>query len=302
MTTLRLPAEWTGGRNVPHDLKTLRRLLTRVRQAGKISTRLAGGYAEKLWFTPWPTPTSPAAAERENRWLATTSPIEVPFERRTLRGFTVGRGPVVLLVHGWGEHAARLGAHVEPLTGAGFQVVGVTMPAHGEGAVGTTNAYQMSRAVAAVATAVGGVDAIIAHSMGVTASVLALRDDLPCRAIVALAVPTMCFGDTFEKFGELLRLPPRAVIGLRRAIERRLGTGRWEGIAAALGRRHGLPALVVHDTDDPLVPLRDAQAVADAWGVRLTTTTGLGHRRILRDDAVVESVAAFLVRTLRPMS
>lgn len=302
MTTLRSPADRTGGRDVPHDLETLRRLLARTRQAGKVSTRLAGGYAEKLWFTPWPTPTSPSAAAREERWLAPTSPIEVPFEGRTLHGFTAGSGPVVLLAHGWGEYAARLGAHVEPLLAAGMRVVGVTMPAHGEGAVGTTNAYQMSRAITAAATAVGGIDAIIAHSMGVTASALALRDGLSCRAIVALAVPTMCFDDTFEKFGELLQLPPRAVVGLRRAIERRLGAGRWAGIAAALGRHHGLPALVVHDADDPLVPLRDAQAIAEAWRVPLTTTMGLGHRRIIRDDTVVERIAAFLTGALRARS
>lgn len=277
----------------------MRRLLLRARRLGRFSARLAGHYATQLWFTPWPTPTSPAAAERERRWLAVTSPIDVPFEGRVLHGFTAGSGPVVLLVHGWGDHAARLGAFAEPLVAAGMRVVGVTMPAHGADAVGMTNAYQMSRAVDATATALGGIDAIIAHSMGVNASALALRDGLSCRAVAAVAAPTMRFEDTFGRFGDLLGLRPRTMTVLRRAIGRRMGPGRWDGIAAALGRDHGLPALVIHDRDDPLVPLRDARTLADAWGVPLTTTSELGHRRILRDSTVVASVVAFLTDTLR---
>lgn len=277
-----------------HDPETLRRLLARTRRLGRLSARLAGHYAEQLWFTPWPTPTSPRAAEREKRWLAPTSPLHVPFEGRSLRGFTAGSGPVVLLVHGWGDHAARLGAFVEPLVAAGTRVVGVTMPAHGEDAAGTTNAYHMAKAIGAIELAVGGVDAIVAHSMGVSASALALRDGLACRAIAAVAAPTMRFDDTFARFGDLLDLPARAMPTLRRAIERRLGPGRWDGIAAALGRDHGLPALVVHDAEDPLVPLRDAEALARAWGVTPRTTSGLGHRRILHDAAVVGSVVEFL--------
>jgi pimeloyl-ACP methyl ester carboxylesterase len=276
----------------------MRRLLSRARRVGRFSARLAGYYAERLWFTPWPTPMSSAAAEREKRWLASTWQVRVPFEGRVLRGFTVGSGPTVLLVHGWGDHVARLGAFVEPLVAAGMHVIGVDLPAHGDGAVGMTNAYQMSRAVQAVGAALGGVDAIISHSMGVNASVLALRDGMPCRAIVAVAAPTMRFEDTFEKFGELLNLPPRTMVTVRRAIERRMGNGRWEGIADALGRKHGLPALVIHDVDDPLVPLRNAQALADSWGVPLTTTSGLGHHNILRDDTVVEPVVAFLADAL----
>lgn len=277
----------------------MRRLLLRTRRLGRFSARLAGHYAERLWFTPWPTPMSQAAAEREKRWLAPTWPVHVPFEGGVLRGFTAGSGPTVLLAHGWGDHAARLGAHIEPLVAAGMHVVGVDMPAHGDGAVGMTNAYQMSRAIQTMSTALGGVDAIIAHSMGVNASVLALRDGMPCRAIVAVAAPTMRFEDTFEKFGELLDLPTRTMATVRRAIERRMGPGRWEGIAAALGREHGLPALMIHDVDDPLVPLRNARALADAWGVPLTTTSELGHHRILRDETVVESVVTFLSGALR---
>ena len=56
---------------------------------------------------------------------------------------------------------------------------------------------------------------------------------------------------------------------------------------------------MVHDVDDPLVPVREAQQLADAWGVGLTTTSELGHHRILMDDTVVASVVTFLTGALR---
>ena len=43
------------------------------------------------------------------------------------------------------------------------------------------------------------------------------------------------------------------------------------------------------------MPWSDGAAIAGAWpGARLVTTTGLGHRRILRDERVVSQAVAFV--------
>lgn len=55
------------------------------------------------------------------------------------------------------------------------------------------------------------------------------------------------------------------------------------------------PLLVVHDQDDPETRHRDGQDIADSWPEsELVTTSGLGHRRILRDAGVVELVTTFV--------
>ena len=52
-------------------------------------------------------------------------------------------------------------------------------------------------------------------------------------------------------------------------------------------------ALVVHDTQDKEAHHADGERLARSWpGARLVTTTGLGHRRILRDPDVVAEVVA----------
>jgi pimeloyl-ACP methyl ester carboxylesterase len=55
------------------------------------------------------------------------------------------------------------------------------------------------------------------------------------------------------------------------------------------------PLLLVHDRQDAETGWADSDAIARAWpGARLVTTTGLGHRRILGDPAVVAEVAGFV--------
>src|SRR5882762_9531567 len=55
------------------------------------------------------------------------------------------------------------------------------------------------------------------------------------------------------------------------------------------------PLLVAHDRDDAEVPWQDGAIIARGWpGAVLSTTGGLGHRRILRDLCVVRAATAFV--------
>ncbi|HET7505519.1 MAG TPA: hypothetical protein VFK02_31075 [Kofleriaceae bacterium] len=59
--------------------------------------------------------------------------------------------------------------------------------------------------------------------------------------------------------------------------------------------------LVIHDRDDREVPFAHGERLAARWhGARLQATSGLGHRRILRDDQVVAEVVAFARLGLAP--
>ena len=79
-------------------------------------------------------------------------------------------------------------------------------------------------------------------------------------------------------------------------VERRLGA-RWEDfeVPSLAARIETPPLLVLHDREDRETSWREGAEIADAWPhARLVTTTGLGHRRLLRDPEVVASVVRFL--------
>jgi pimeloyl-ACP methyl ester carboxylesterase len=67
----------------------------------------------------------------------------------------------------------------------------------------------------------------------------------------------------------------------------------WE--AGALAPRLALPTLVVHDEQDRINPFSDGQAYAElAPQARLFSTSGLGHRRPLRDAQVLAEMMEFV--------
>src|SRR5260221_10875875 len=89
-----------------------------------------------------------------------------------------GKGPPVLLVHGWNGRGSQLGGFVAPLVSAGFQAVAFDAPGHGESAGSTSSVIEFANAFDAVADAVRPffqpLAGVIAHSMGGAAVTFAL--------------------------------------------------------------------------------------------------------------------------------
>lgn len=262
---------------------------------GRVSARLTRRVVLRLWFTPWPTPTSTTAQQREARWLATTSPLRIDVDGRRIAGFQAGMGPTVLLVHGWGDYGARLGAFVAPLVVAGYRVVGVDLPSHGASGRGSTDIPSQAAALVQVGRELGGVHAVIAHSMGGATTLVAQQGGLGADALVLLA-PAVRLAHAMRRFGQMFGLPQRAVQGLRDGIEARFGKTVWEDYAADLiAADLDVPALIVHDTADRQIDFADAALLARAWPTaQLAVTHGLGHQRLIRDPGVVARAAEFI--------
>ena len=276
----------------------LRATWVATRAAAAVSPRLAGYFAARLWFTPWKVPPGTRGTQRQAEWLKPTEAVTFDVAGRRVAGFAAGAGPTVVLVHGWGERGASLGAFVSPLVAAGYRVVGIDLPGHGASAGGQTDGFELGAAIRAVCDSLGDVSAVVAHSMGATTTMYAASQGLDVDALVLLA-PSPRLDHALVTFGRLLSLPDRALAGLKATIERRYGSDVWERLSGqSFASNVDVPALIVHDSDDPQVPLADAEALHAAWpGSRLVTTEGLGHGRILRDPHVIESVTAFLRET-----
>jgi pimeloyl-ACP methyl ester carboxylesterase len=49
--------------------------------------------------------------------------------------------------------------------------------------------------------------------------------------------------------------------------------------------------LIVHDTHDPTIPYTDSKELSNEFqNISLHTTEGLGHKRILTDESVVDAI------------
>jgi pimeloyl-ACP methyl ester carboxylesterase len=212
-----------------------------------------------------------------------------------LRAWRLGEGPAVLLVHGWGGRAEQLAPFVAPLRAAGCAPVLFDAPAHGASSGRLTSGLGFAEAIRDVAAAVGARGAI-AHSLGGFGLAWALASGLDLDAAVLVAPPRGP-AEFFRRFSEALALTPAVRDGTLARLARRLGIAVEE---VDLVRRAGsTPLLVIHDRNDREVPWADGDAIARAWpGASLVSTSGLGHRRILRDAEVTARAAGFVVERL----
>jgi alpha-beta hydrolase superfamily lysophospholipase len=208
---------------------------------------------------------------------------------------------VIYLVHGWGGNETQLAKLVPPLVAAGFTVVTHDAPSHGTsgpGAIpGQSHAVEMGHALDAVAAVHGPAHAVVAHSMGGLATGLALRYGWLGTARLALIAPMVRIGDHLPTLEAGLGFGPRIRERLKQRAHQRVGLAVEEVDFVRIADDIERPELlVIHDRDDRSATYDSAVQLADHWdGARLTTTQGLGHRRILRDDAVVQQVVAFVV-------
>ena len=262
-----------------------------MRALERTAPGLGAALAERLFFTPPRTPLTTSVRDV----LATGRPFRVCVDEGRVAAWAWGHGPAVALVHGWGGRGGRLAfAHVAPLVASGFSVVAFDAPGHGDSDGTLSSMPQFARALTAVADAAGSLFGIVAHSMGGSASALAMANGLPVERAVFLA-PAADPARYAQDFAKLLAVGPASLAGMRRRSEARLRL-RWSDLdVTRLAAGLETPLLILHDQADPTVPWAEGAAIAAAWpGAEFVTTTGLGHRDIVRDPDVVVRTVAFL--------
>ena len=276
----------------------LRWLRLQFRILSVVAPELAFRQAWQLFCTPRRLPVKP--------WEA---PVLATARRRTVNNPDTGAVAVyewgdaaasaVVLVHGWEHRASFWRAWVEPLLEAGYRVVALDGPAHGASAGRRTTLTGYGGAVQAVVNTLGEVRAIVAHSFG-AASVAGLPVRLPAAAplprLVLLSAPTSPRA-VAVRFAEFVHLPLRMVERFAVHIQQTTGRAADSFAATAAGPTIGAQkVLVLHDEDDEIVPFAEGRQIVAAWpGAVLHATRGLGHNRILRTAAVVQTAVAFIV-------
>jgi pimeloyl-ACP methyl ester carboxylesterase len=207
-----------------------------------------------------------------------------------------GGGPTVLLVHGWNGTAGDLSQFIAPLRDAGRRVVAIDLPAHGRSSGRRSDLTEAVQAVEAALRREPSIEAVIAHSFGVPATVLAASRGAPLPRAVLISGP-ISVEPYLQRFAQVLRLSGSTFAAMRRTLRRLLDQAGLETVdLGTVAPRLGLPVLIVHDRGDREVPFLSAQSLQRALaGAELMPTEGLGHRKLLVDPTVVERAVRFAV-------
>lgn len=236
-------------------------------------------------------------------------------------------GPVVVFSHGWGESRVHALARVPVLARYARRVVLYDLRGHGEseGAshLGTAEVGDLLALIAAVsdpeqhhsATASAPPVVLAGFSLGAGLSIAAAAHPAqpPIAAVIAEApyrfpaTPAARVLDAAALPHRLTLAPALALLGVLFGQGVRWGAARRKGRLpvfdrAILARSLRCPLLVLHATDDAIVPLSDAQAIADAApSGRLASVDGAGHTDAWTNPASRASIEAAVASFLRAL-
>lgn len=230
----------------------------------------------------------------EKALLAGAAEPPLRHEGRTLARWSLGSGPRVVLVHGWNGRGAQLLGFAGPLLEAGFSVTLFDLPGHGDSGGHACSVVHAARALRTLVSGLGEVHALIGHSMGSAAALLAFAHGLHVRRSVHLAGPSS-LTPMVRGLARAHDLGPADSSAFAGWVEGFIGTRLANVDLERLrpGLRH--PGLILHDPEDRTVPFAASQALHAAWpGACLEPVPGLGHRQLLSDAALIARCVDFV--------
>lgn len=263
-----------------------------------IAPALAQRWAIRLFFRPMKFTRPP----REAKLLATAtiarhayaSFYPLPAADCHVLTYEWGRGPTVLLVHGWAGRGSQMATMAAPLVAAGYRVLTFDAPAHGDSPGKRTNLPEVAHIIKELSAQQEGFAAIIGHSFGGMAAGFALAEGAQAAKLVTIGSP-VTMATVLDGFRSQLNAKAKTIAGVQRVIERLANRP-----VADFSLSHNLadspvPGLIVHDRQDRDVSYQQALLLHEVWpNSILRLTDGLGHRRILRDPATIAQIVAFI--------
>ena len=266
-------------------------LRLRYKIAAWFAPRITARALLRLFMTPYPKPKPSKWSENFDR-LET---IEVDFGQEKLLVWRFGNSTrKVLLCHGWRGKGTNFKSWIPPLVESGFEVVTFDGPAHGLSQRKQTDSVEFCEFVKVISEKLGPFEAIVGHSFGTSAVMLALLDGMKTSRTVL--VSPYCSGDgNLKRFCEVLHVSKRIQSLMYQELQKKFAT-HWEGwdhrnVLAKVD----MPILIIHDNEDKVVPIEESERLVSGWPkIDRRVTQGLGHYKIMKDSSVISDVLTFL--------
>ena len=264
-----------------------------VQCTGAVWPRAAARLALQVWMTI----PKRKLCQLERVLLAKAEKLNVKNGASRVRAYRWGTGQRrVLMCHGWEGSAATLLGFLDPLLASGCQVVALDAPGHGASSGRLSSLRRYSEAITKVWEQHGPFDAIVAHSIGAAAVVLSLSEKSQHQPKLALIAGVARPESLLEAFCHHMHLSDATRSFLEGYVRHEVGRPFGQCGYRYNAAFRTAPVLLVHDRRDRVAPYSDMEETAHLFrNHERLATNGLGHKRILADRDVIDTVAKFLV-------
>jgi pimeloyl-ACP methyl ester carboxylesterase len=203
----------------------------------------------------------------------------------------------VLIAHGFESSSRSFEGYIRALLKKGYEVVAFDAPAHGASGGRRLFIDSYTRMLAYIEENYGPFQSWLGHSLGGLALTLSLEELSPegtCR--FALIAPATGLAEALDGFAESMHLPAEVVREIEEYVkETSAHPLAWYSLRRAFAQIRA-DVLYVQDEEDTVTPAKCAKEIRqDAHpNIRFLFTSGLGHRKLYKDQEIIEQVVDFL--------
>jgi pimeloyl-ACP methyl ester carboxylesterase len=260
------------------------------------STKLTVKYAAKLFTTPIKHKVPKRELDMDHKSIQHT--ILVPAINKNIVVYEYGKSDrKVILVHGWSGRGTQLFKIADELLRKGYATVSFDAPAHGKSDGKTTIMSDFIESVLEIEKLYGPFEFAIGHSLGGMSVLNAIKDGLNVKKAVIIGSGDIV-QDILDDFTSKVGLKPKMSTLLRDHFESQYQTKMDDYSAYRAATKVKIPVLVIHDNDDPEVPVKAAIHIhKHLENGTLALTDGLGHRKILGNQNVIKKTIEFIETT-----
>lgn len=274
-------------------LKIPKLILITAQFLSVISTKLTVLFAAKLFTTP----IKHKIPKRELEMDAQSEQqlVLIPSIKKEVMVYQYGENKKkILLVHGWSGRGTQMVRIADELIANGFSTVSFDAPGHGKSHGNTTIMLEFIATILELEKQFGPFEAAVGHSLGGMSLLNAVRQGLKINHLITIGSADVV-KDIVDHFISKLELKPEMGDKLQLHFEKKYGE-KMDSLSAYISAKEiEIPVLIIHDNDDEEVPIKCAIHIhKQLKNGQLMITKGLGHRRILGDQNVVEKVVHFI--------
>lgn len=207
-----------------------------------------------------------------------------------------GKGPKILLVHGWSGRATSMYFIIEKLIENNYDVYSFDAPAHGNSSTSTSNIPEFIACIKELSSSIKSFNGIIGHSGGAFASIYYTSIYKNKLKKLVLISPFNSVYELFHGFFEQINVSKKVGDLMISFYSKKTGIMIDEDLSVhKFARLLKSETLIIHDENDKEISIQNSKLIkSNIKNIQTYFTKGLGHRRILRNESVTKKILDFL--------